>query len=172
MQQKVNGLDVRWKRIEVNAYSNMLSLSKTQKLNLTLANKALKESLSNWYGEYDVDGSWLMKLKRENKDKGVEFEKILKSMCFQKEIKNSLPQKSVIISIPIALSLICGVISIFAGFGLIKRIIAAALPSIVLIPVLNSYWDTKNKETTKKIIKSYIGQLEEYRNQLVDILEK
>lgn len=172
MRTDVAEFEVIWRRFEENIHAKIISKRKTQELGLSMVNVALKEAIVDWFEPYSINGCWLSKLNKEDVKKGEEITLILKNHIKFQDIKSNKPiSKLVTYGVPIVASLASCTVANILGGSIMKQIVSLAVPSAVLFPIMNISEKNLNEKAEKEKINGYLKQLEDYKKNIIKILQ-
>lgn len=171
MKDYKNEFNQCWDRFKVNVKAKLMERSEDSPLTLAGANLALKDAVSGWLDEFDILGSMLMKVKREQPDTGKEIEHILRyDLTFREENREKSLSDVAAYAVPIVGAVAGGGISIIRKANFLVKVASIVLPAAVLTPVMKQVKQNKEEELDKKLIDRYILQLEGFREKLLKLL--
>lgn len=171
MKDYKNEFNQCWDRFKVNVKAKLMERSEDSPLTLAGANLALKDAVSGWLDEFDILGSMLVKVKREQPDTGKEIERILRyELIFQEESREKSLSDLAAYAVPIAGAVAGGGISMIRKASFLVKVASIVLPAAVLTPVMKQVKQSKDEELDKKLIDQYVRQLEGYRERIVKLL--
>jgi hypothetical protein len=160
-----------WDRFKVNVKAKLMNRSEEAPLTVAGANLALKDAVTGWLDEFDILGSLLVKVKRDQPDTAKEIERILRfELVFKEESREKSITDLAAYAVPIAGAVAGGGISMIRKANFLVKVASIVLPAAVLTPVMKQVKQNKEQEIDKKLINQYVLQLEGFKEKILKLL--
>lgn len=160
-----------WEDFLTLVKGKLISTSNNQSLSTPLANLILKEAVSSWNSDYEINGKWMSDFKsREPQKADLVCDILLNDMKFGEiEVTKELPHYYNYL-VP-TVGAIAGLgISYFSGASKIIQAVSTIVPAVLLYPAVKMYGKRKNETNKKTNIDAFMQQLEKYKNSILPIL--
>lgn len=161
-----------WKGFEESARGKLIEKSKQSPLNAAAARIAVSAAAIAWTDKYTPCGKWLAELNAKDAQKARRISELVQSIDFV-EVP---PQKQIsdlgVIGVSAGSAVIgAGISSHFFHTGVLGSAASAVLPAAVIYPIMKAAQSDMRRSAEKKLIEQYVGQLNDVRIVILEILE-
>ena len=167
----VEAFKQHWSKFVTKVKGKLIKESKKQPLDCELAQQVLTDAKEGWGSSYEANGRWLSEYNEQDYKKGKRIHDILlHKMTFEEiEGKNNI-LFILLYLIPLVLAAAGFLIAMCftASWGI--RLTSAAIPAV--LSVLTARMIVRNIKANRKkqLIADYLEQLNEYSEQIIDII--
>lgn len=163
--------EAKWNKFVDLVKGQMIIQSGNKKLNFAIAKLILSDAVSFWAAGYEEGGRWLKEFSDADPRRGALLRDILTSDLKFSEVKVSSGISPLAAGVS---SLACGAV----GFGISTlcnaniwvKIASTALPPALVFPSIKTASKAVAKQGQKKVINSYIEQLDKFKKAALTVL--
>ena len=162
-----------WEKFVTQLRGQMMTQAKKGIFSFASLNLILADCVGFWDSRYSEGGRWLDRYEKEHPDKAELIRDILlKDMKFQEEESGSLKKDFLKYVVPAGSAVAGLAIARVAGATTATQAICTLAPAAVAYPVTNNVVHTLNDNVKKKVIQSYMDQLNKYKKGVEGILKE
>jgi len=160
-----------WQDFVSSFKGNLITESRKQTLTFAIAKMALGEAVSTWTSEYTINGRWLYKLMQEEPAKGELVKEIFTKDIILTEVKpTGAKSDSLKYLVPIGAGAVGYGVAHLAELATIGTACATLVPMAVAYPITTKYLSNQKEKEEENVIKSYVSQLNKYKESIISAL--
>ena len=161
----------QWTKFLTKVKGKLIKETKKQPLDFALAQQTLRDAKESWTSSYEANGRWLSEYSESDYKKGKRIHDILMyDMTFEEQKQ----KKNILLLLLYLIPLVCAgagfLIAMFFTSNLSIRISSAAIPAVLTVFTVRMIVANIKANRKKKLLANYLEQLEDYSQQIIDII--
>ena len=162
-----------WKKFMTRLKGAVIQLSEEQRISYSNINIIFDEVASDWSLPYDECGRWLADYEKKEPDKGAVERKILtEDMKLTEEEEAKDFPSAAKYAVPATGAAGGFLVSSLLGAPFWLKAVSAAVPALLLYPVVSAKEASENAANQDQLINSYFGQLKKYRRSVESVIDE
>lgn len=160
-----------WKDFTSALHGRLIRIINKQKLSNALANLNLAEVATTWESSCEVNGRWLMELRKTDEERAQLVLDIIREMKFA-EIEDKKPMSQAFdFILPLSGAAVGFACSWYFEASKIIQAVATILPAVAILPAVKTVRKQQIDAISTETVNQYMGQLGKFHDSIASVLE-